>query len=52
MYFILSSVNFKLLKARTVKPEKLPLLGNGYVTRLSGVTVGTGVFCAGHAKAV
>jgi hypothetical protein len=35
-----------LLKARNMKPEKQPLLGNGCVTRNTGVTVGSGVFCA------
>jgi hypothetical protein len=33
-----------LLKARTVEPGKQPLIGNGCVTRRSGVTVGSGVF--------
>jgi hypothetical protein len=30
-----------LLKARTVQPEKQPLLGNGCVTRNNGMTVAT-----------
>jgi hypothetical protein len=33
-----------LLKARTVEPEKQLLLGNGCITRNSGVTIGSGVF--------
>jgi hypothetical protein len=41
-----------LLKARTVGPEKQPLLGNGCVTRDSGVTVRSGVFCAVRADAI
>jgi hypothetical protein len=41
-----------LLKARTVEPEKQPLPGNGCVTRNSGVTVWSGVFCAVHAEAI
>jgi hypothetical protein len=40
------TVLWHLLKARTVEPEKPPLLGNGCVTRNNGVTVGIGVFCA------
>jgi hypothetical protein len=35
-----------LLKARTVEPEKQPLLLNGSVTHNNGVTVGIGVFYA------
>jgi hypothetical protein len=35
-----------LLKERTVKPEKQPLLHNGCVICNNGVTVGSGVFCA------
>jgi hypothetical protein len=41
-----------LLKAETVEPEKQSLLCNGCVTYNSGVTVGSGVFCAARAKAV
>jgi hypothetical protein len=41
-----------LLKARTVKPEKQPLLGNGFVTRNKGVTVGSGVFYVIRAEAI
>jgi hypothetical protein len=41
-----------LPKARTVEPEKQPLLGEGYVTCKSVVTVGSGVSCAAHAEAV
>jgi hypothetical protein len=41
-----------LLKARTVEPEKQPLLGNGCVTRNNGVIVGKAAFCVLHAKAV
>jgi hypothetical protein len=36
-----------LLKARIVEPQKQPLLGNGCVTRDNGVSVVSGVFCAG-----
>jgi hypothetical protein len=32
-----------LLKARTVEPEKRPLLGDGCVTRSNSVTVESGV---------
>jgi hypothetical protein len=41
-----------LLKARIVEPKKLSLLGNGCVTRNSGVTVGSRIFCAVRAEAV
>jgi hypothetical protein len=41
-----------VLKARTVDPEKQPLLGNGCVTLNNGVTVRCGVFCAVHAEAI
>jgi hypothetical protein len=41
-----------LLKARSVKPEKQPLLGNGSVTSNNGVNVGSCVFCAVCAKAI
>jgi hypothetical protein len=41
-----------LLKARTMKPEKQPLLGNGCVTFNNGVTVGSGVFCVVHADTI
>jgi hypothetical protein len=41
-----------LLKARTVEPEKQPLLGNGGVTRNNGVIVGSGVFCAVRSEAI
>jgi hypothetical protein len=41
-----------LFKARTAEPEKQPLLCNGCVTRNNGVTVGSGVFCEVHAKAI
>jgi hypothetical protein len=40
-----------LLKARTVEPEKEPLLCNGCVTRNNGVTVGSVVYCAVLAEA-
>jgi hypothetical protein len=33
-----------LLEARTVEPEKQPLLGNGCVTSNNGGTFGSGVF--------
>jgi hypothetical protein len=36
----------RLLKARIVEPEEQSLLGNGFVTRNNGVTVGSGVFYA------
>jgi hypothetical protein len=35
-----------LLKAGTVELQKQPLLGNGFVTRNNGVTVGSDVFFA------
>jgi hypothetical protein len=38
-----------VLKARIMAPEKQPLLGNGCVTRNSGVTVGSGVLYADRA---
>jgi hypothetical protein len=41
-----------LLKARTVKPEKQPFLGNDSVTRNNGVNVGSDVFCAVLAEAM
>jgi hypothetical protein len=41
-----------LIKARTVKPEKQPLLGNGCVTHYNGVTVVRGVFCAVRVVAI
>jgi hypothetical protein len=41
-----------LPKARTVEPGKQPLLGNGCVTRKSGITVGSGVFCAVRVEAI
>jgi hypothetical protein len=41
-----------LLKARTVEPEKQPLIDNGCVTCNNGVTVGSGVFCAIRAEAI
>jgi hypothetical protein len=41
-----------LLKARTVEPEKQPMLGNGCVTHNNGVTVGSGVFCAVRTEAI
>jgi hypothetical protein len=34
-----------LIKARMVKPEKQPLLGNGCVTSNNGVRVGSGFLC-------
>jgi hypothetical protein len=34
-----------LLKARTVEPEKQPLLGNGCVTHNNGVTAGSSFLC-------
>jgi hypothetical protein len=40
------------LKARTVEPEKEPLLSNGCVTHNHGVTVGSGVSCAVHAEVI
>jgi hypothetical protein len=39
-----------LLKARTVEPEKEPLLGSSCATRNNEVTVESGVFCAVHAE--
>jgi hypothetical protein len=47
-----NSIMAYLLKARTVEPEKQPLLGNGYVTRNNGLTVGSGVSCADSAEAL
>jgi hypothetical protein len=41
-----------LLKARTVEPEKEPLLDNGYVTRNNGVSIGSGVSCAISVEAI
>jgi hypothetical protein len=41
-----------LLKARIMEPEKQPLLGNGSVTRNSGVTIGSSVFCSIRAEAI
>jgi hypothetical protein len=41
-----------LPQARTVDPEKQPLLGNGCVTRNNRVNVGSGVFCAVRPKAI
>jgi hypothetical protein len=41
-----------LLKARTVEPEKEPLLANGCVKHNNGVTVGSGVFGVVRAKAI
>jgi hypothetical protein len=41
-----------LLKARTVEPEKQPLLGKGCVTCNNNVTDGSGVFCAFRAEAM
>jgi hypothetical protein len=41
-----------LLKARSVEPEKQPLLGNGCVTHNSRVTFGSYVFCAVPAGAI
>jgi hypothetical protein len=41
-----------LLKARTVEPDKQPLLGNGCATRNNGVTVGSGIFSAVGTKAI
>jgi hypothetical protein len=41
-----------LLKARTVEPEKQPLLGNCCVTRNNRVNIGSGVFCAVCAEAI
>jgi hypothetical protein len=42
-----------LLKAKIVEAEKqLLLLGNVCVTRNSGLTVGSGVFCAVRAEAI
>jgi hypothetical protein len=35
-----------VVKARTVEPQKQPLIDNGCVTRNNGVTVGSDVFCA------
>jgi hypothetical protein len=39
-----------LLKVRTVKPEKQPLLGNGCVTRNNVVIIISGVFCEVRAE--
>jgi hypothetical protein len=41
-----------LFKARIVEPEKQPLLGNGSVTRNSGVIIQSGVFCAVRPEAM
>jgi hypothetical protein len=41
-----------LFKARTVAPEKKPMLGIGYVTHNNRVTVGNGVSCAARVEAV
>jgi hypothetical protein len=41
-----------LLKARTVEPEKQPLLGNSCATCNNGITAGSGVFCAVCTKAI
>jgi hypothetical protein len=41
-----------LLKARTVEPDKQTLIGNGSVTRNTGVTVGSGVFCVVGAEVI
>jgi hypothetical protein len=41
-----------LLKARSVEPEKLPLLDNARVTRNNEVTARRGVICAVSAEAV
>jgi hypothetical protein len=38
--------------ARTVEPEKQPMLSESYVTHNSVVTVGSGVFCVVRAKAI
>jgi hypothetical protein len=35
-----------MFRERIVETEKQPLPGNGFVTRNSGVIVGSGVFCA------
>jgi hypothetical protein len=40
-----------LFKARTAEPEKQPLLGNSSVKCNSGISVGSGVFCAVRAEA-
>jgi hypothetical protein len=40
-----------LLKERAMEPEKQPLLGNGSVTRNTGITVEICVFCAVRADA-
>jgi hypothetical protein len=41
-----------LLKARTVEPQKEPVLNNGCVMHNNGVTVGSGVFCVVCARAI
>jgi hypothetical protein len=41
-----------LLKARTMEPEKQPLLYNDFVTPNNGVTVGSGVFCVIRAEVI
>jgi hypothetical protein len=41
-----------LLRARTVKPDKQPLLDNGCITCNNAVTPGSGVFCAVLAEAM
>lgn len=41
-----------LIKARNLKPEDQPLLGDGCVTRNTEVIVGSGVFCAVPFEAV
>jgi hypothetical protein len=51
-YYIFSHIHVVVyfLKARTVEPEKEPLLGKGCVTCNSGVTVESDVFCAIRAE--
>jgi hypothetical protein len=41
-----------MLKARTVKPEKQPLLSNGCATSNKEITVGCSVFCAVRADVI
>jgi hypothetical protein len=43
---VLKHIVAYLLKARTVKPSKQPLLGDDYITRSNGITDGSDVFCA------
>jgi hypothetical protein len=52
LHLVLFYIVDYLLKARTEEPGKQLFLGNGCVTRNSGVTLGSGVFCAIRADAI